>query len=194
MTDIGTGDNRAQLLRCALRLFVAYGYDGVGVQQIVEAAGVTKPTLYHYFGSKLGLLEAILSEQLEELHDGLKQAAVYRHDLPRTLNEVARAVFAFARAHPEPYRLHISLWFAPVESEAYQAVAKFHERQFSVMENVFREAAHDHGNMKGRHRAYAATFLGMLTNYVSLALNGYAKLDDPLVYRAVHQFMHGIFS
>jgi TetR/AcrR family transcriptional regulator len=48
--------------------------------------------------------------------------------------------------------------------------------------------------MKGRHRAYAATFLGMVNTYISLALNGYAKLDDDLVRKAVHQFMHGIFS
>lgn len=194
MTDAEAADNRAQLLNCALRLFVAYGYDGVGVQQIVEAAGVTKPTLYHYFGSKLGLLETIFREQLEELHDSLKQAAVYRHDLPRTLYETARVVFTFAKAHPEPYRLHLSLWFAPIESEAYQAVVRFHERQFTVMETLFREASKDHGNMKGRHRAYAATFLGMLNNYVSLALNGYTKLDEPLVHQSVHQFMHGIFS
>jgi TetR/AcrR family transcriptional regulator len=131
---------------------------------------------------------------LEELHDSLMRAAVYRHDLPQTLNEVALAVFAFAKAHPEPYRLHLSLWFAPVESGAYQAVIQFHQKQFAVMEKVFREASGDHGNMKGRHRAYAATFLGMLNNYVSLALNGYTKLDAPLVYQSVHQFMHGIFS
>ena len=42
-------DNRARLLDCAQDLFAARGYDAVGVQEIVEAAGVTKPTLYHYF-------------------------------------------------------------------------------------------------------------------------------------------------
>jgi hypothetical protein len=48
--------------------------------------------------------------------------------------------------------------------------------------------------MKGRQRAYAASFLGMLNTYVMLALNGYTELDDNLVYSTVHQFMHGIFS
>ena len=28
------------------------GYDAVGVQEIVDTAGITKPTLYYYFGSK----------------------------------------------------------------------------------------------------------------------------------------------
>ena len=52
----------------------------------------------------------------------------------------------------------------------------------------------DHGNMKGRQRAYAATFLGLINTYASLGLNGYAELNQALVNNAVHQFMHGIFS
>ena len=48
--------------------------------------------------------------------------------------------------------------------------------------------------MRGRHKAYAATFLGMINTYIGLWLNGYATLDDQLVYQAVHQFQHGIYS
>src|SRR5215211_7966667 len=58
--------NRALILDRALGLFAARGYDAVGVQEIVEAAGVTKPTLYHYFGSKRGLLEALVAEHAGE--------------------------------------------------------------------------------------------------------------------------------
>jgi len=43
-----------RLLDTALDLFSRRGYEGTGVQQIVTTAGVTKPTLYHYFGSKIG--------------------------------------------------------------------------------------------------------------------------------------------
>ena len=41
--------------------FYEKGYDAIGVQEIADAAGVTKPTLYHYFGSKYGLLQAVIS-------------------------------------------------------------------------------------------------------------------------------------
>ena len=46
-------DNKKLLLDAALDLFYAKGYDAVGVQEIVDRAGVTKPTLYYYFGSKI---------------------------------------------------------------------------------------------------------------------------------------------
>ena len=52
-------DNREAILSEALHLFYVRGYDAVGVQEIVDAAGVTKPTLYYYFGSKKGLLETL---------------------------------------------------------------------------------------------------------------------------------------
>jgi TetR/AcrR family transcriptional regulator len=194
MTPAPPEDARAELLACALRLFASFGYDAVGVQQIVEAAGVTKPTLYHYFGSKLGLLKTLLGENLEELQGSIDRAAVYRHDLPETLYRVAAAVFHFARSRPMVYRLHLALWFAPPQSEACQAAVEHHQRQYATMESLFRAAAGDHGNMKGRSQAYAVTFLGMLNNYISLALNGYTDLNDTLARRSVRQFMHGIFS
>lgn len=37
-------DNKEKILQCALELFYARGYDAVGVQEIAETAGVTKPT------------------------------------------------------------------------------------------------------------------------------------------------------
>lgn len=187
-------DKRTELLNCALRLFVAYGYDATGVQQIVEGAGVTKPTLYHYFGSKVGLLETLLAERLGHFHDALQQAAHYEHDLPRTLTELTRATFSFARSSPDVYRLHLSLWFAPTQSDSYKTALPFHERQFAIIEKMFRLAARDHTSMKGRHQTYAATFLGMLNNYVALALNHYTALNETLVRQSVHQFMHGIYS
>ena len=47
-------NNKTLLMECAKELFYAKGYDAVGVQEIVERAGLTKPTLYYYFGSKIG--------------------------------------------------------------------------------------------------------------------------------------------
>ena len=38
-------DNRERILQCALELFYAKGYDAVGVQEIAQKAGITKPTI-----------------------------------------------------------------------------------------------------------------------------------------------------
>ncbi|MBN1218069.1 MAG: TetR/AcrR family transcriptional regulator [Anaerolineae bacterium] len=187
-------DNRSRILSRALELFASYGYDAVGVQRVVEAAHVTKPTLYYYFGSKKGLLNALLETYFSELFQVVENAVVYNRDLPLTLNKVTTAYFNFSRQNPVFYHMQLSMWFAPSHSEAFKAVSGFNEKQQNLLENLFIEAARQHGNMKGRHQAYAATFLGMVNTYIGLSLNGYTELNEQLVYKAVHQFMHGIFS
>jgi AcrR family transcriptional regulator len=187
-------DNRALLLRCALELIAQRGYDGVGVQEIVDAAGVTKPTLYHYFGSKLGVLQALLDDHSGRLNRAVQEAAAYSHDLTLTLTRVVKAFFTFAKQDPTYYRMQLALWFAPTQSDAFKVVSAFNEQQYKIVERLFAEATEDHGNMRGRQQAYATTFIGLINTYVGLWLNGYTMLDDELVYRAVHQFEHGIYS
>ena len=187
-------DNRELLLARALDLWSERGYDAVGVQEIVESAGITKPTLYHYFGSKRGLLDALIADRSAPLRDSVAGAADYRHDLVRTLESVVRAYFDFAQKQPAFYRMLLAFWFAPAQSDEHQAIVSQNIGQHEILERLFEAAADDHGNMRGRQRAFAATFLGMINTYVGLALNGYARLDDQLVYQAVHQFQHGIYT
>ncbi len=187
-------DNRGTILERALILFSERGYDAVGVQEICDAAGITKPTLYHYFGSKRGLLEAILEQSFSALRNRLTIAADYRGDLPLTLQTIAETYFSFAGEFPIFYRLQLALWFAPQESEGFKAVSMQNRFQHEMIEKVFLDAVLQHGNMRGRHQAYALTFLGMLNTYIGLGLNGLATLDVELARQAVRQFQYGIYS
>ncbi|HWK82052.1 MAG TPA: TetR/AcrR family transcriptional regulator, partial [Thermomicrobiales bacterium] len=83
----------------ALALFADRGYNGVGVEELATAAGVTKPTLYHYFGSKQGVLEALLREQFDPFLDDLATAATYEGDLQHSLSRIIRTVFDFGTAN-----------------------------------------------------------------------------------------------
>jgi len=187
-------DNRSRILDCALRLFASRGYDAVGVQEIVDAAGITKPTLYHYFGSKQGLLDALLEEYFGQLNASIREAAVYSGDLSLTLAKIVTAFFHFANQHPTFYRLELALWFTPPDSTPHQAVARWNQDQYETVEGLFQQAAVDHGNMRGRHRAYAVSLIGAINSYIALGLNGYTKLDEPLIVQALHQFQYGIYS
>ena len=187
-------DNRAKLLLVATRLFARHGYEAVGVQQIVEGAGVTKPTLYHYFGSKRGLLDALLADGFADFFGALDNAALYSRNLLDPLTAYANTYFAFAARYRDLYRLQLALWFAPPQSEAFAAIVPYSERQQRFFEEFFARAARDHGNMVGRQRAYALTFLGLLNTYAALLLNDRLQPDAALTRHAVRQFMHGIFS
>jgi AcrR family transcriptional regulator len=59
---------RAELLRAGEHVFTEAAYDEVSIEQIAEAAGVSKNLLYHYFGGKRDLyLETIRAAVTEIL-------------------------------------------------------------------------------------------------------------------------------
>jgi AcrR family transcriptional regulator len=187
-------DNRANILACALDLFASRGYDAVGVQEIVDAAGITKPTLYHYFGSKQGLLKTLLELYFDELNQAIGEACIYQGDLPFTLRKITRAWFGFAQKNPTFYRLALALLFTPLHSEAYAVASTLHNRQYQLVGTVFDKAVVNHGNMRGRQTLYAATFVGQINSCIFLWLGQHLELDDALIERTVHQFEHGIYS
>jgi len=60
-----TRDTRSILLDAAATEFATNGLDGARMQAIVKRAGVNERMVYHYFGNKQGLYEAVLADQRE---------------------------------------------------------------------------------------------------------------------------------
>lgn len=54
-----------EFLRVAAALFYSKGYEPTSVQEIIRAVGVAKGTFYHYFDSKVALLEALVTRQVD---------------------------------------------------------------------------------------------------------------------------------
>jgi TetR/AcrR family transcriptional regulator len=105
------------IARVAARLFAAQGYDATSVREIVEEAGVAKPTLYYYFGSKEGLAKALVSVPLSNLVEQLRQIVTTEKDPVRCLEQILEAHFAFCREDPDRSRFLYALIFGPPGSE-----------------------------------------------------------------------------
>lgn len=58
-------DARERLIEATTRLLATRGAEETSTRAICEAAGVTQPTLYHHFGDKKGLIEAVVTEGFE---------------------------------------------------------------------------------------------------------------------------------
>jgi AcrR family transcriptional regulator len=63
--------NRAKVLATARRLFAARGVEKVTIAQIARAAGVGKGTVFHRFGSRAGLVRALLDERERDLQEAI---------------------------------------------------------------------------------------------------------------------------
>lgn len=64
---------RADIVDCARKLFYEHGYDGTSFTQIVDATGLFRGNLYHYFKTKDDILEAVVERYLEDYRALLKQ-------------------------------------------------------------------------------------------------------------------------
>ena len=58
---------RAALVRAARDLFSERGYGGVGTNEVVERAGVTRGAMYHHFSEKKDLFRAVYEQTEQEL-------------------------------------------------------------------------------------------------------------------------------
>lgn len=178
----------------ALELFSRKGFESVGVNEIVEKAEITKPSLYYYFGSKEGLLISIVETQGEELLRIIRNASEYRHDLVMNLRSLFDGVVDFACAHRAFFRLLLRLFASAPETPGYETGFALRSNVIDLSTDLFVRASSDHGNMRQREKIYAETFWGLLETYSKLAMNGEINLDPPVRHRVVHQYMHGIFS
>jgi len=84
------GSARERLLTAADKLFYAEGVHVVGVDRIVEQAGVTKASLYNTFGSKDELVRAYLDQHMRQRQERIARILTAK-DTPR---ERIVAIFA----------------------------------------------------------------------------------------------------
>ena len=109
----GEEGSAAHIARVAARLFAAEGYDATPVRKIVEAAGVTKPTLYYHFGSKAGLARALLTDPLDALVAAMRQTLDEQPDPIAALGDLIERNLAFSRDEPDRARFLYALIFGP---------------------------------------------------------------------------------
>jgi AcrR family transcriptional regulator len=89
-----------RILEVAAALFYAEGIGAIGVDRVVEESGVSKPTLYAQFGSKAGLIAAVLDRRREQRQQAIGAYLADAVDPPAS--QVLRLFDWFAIGHAEP--------------------------------------------------------------------------------------------
>ncbi|MCA9877381.1 MAG: TetR/AcrR family transcriptional regulator [Thermomicrobiales bacterium] len=83
---------RERVVRKARELFLAQGYAAVSMQQIADAVGVNKATLYHYFRDKQALFIAVMVEQGKQMNTAVGAALAAGSSLPEKLQSVTQTI------------------------------------------------------------------------------------------------------
>jgi AcrR family transcriptional regulator len=104
-TRLPAARRRRQLLEVAMRVFAERGYHDASMNDIAEAAGVTKPVLYQHFTSKRELFTELLADVGRDLQDTITKA-VAAADGPRQMVELGFAgYFNYVSRHRDAFKL-----------------------------------------------------------------------------------------
>jgi AcrR family transcriptional regulator len=95
---------REKVLEAGRELFGERGYHATSIAEIGERAGIAKSVLYHYFGSKAGLYEAIVEAETHELITRVAAAVPADSAEPR-LRAGVDAYLRFLAERPASWRL-----------------------------------------------------------------------------------------
>jgi AcrR family transcriptional regulator len=95
---------RRTILDATEALMVESGGDAFSIRELTQRCGYSAPTVYHYFGDKDGLIDALLEDRfarLLEALEGVGQSA----DPAENLRQMSLAFMGFGHANPTFYRL-----------------------------------------------------------------------------------------
>jgi AcrR family transcriptional regulator len=96
---------REQILQAAVRVFAAQGYEAARVGDIAKEAGVAYGLVYHYYGSKDAVLEAVFHEQWGRLLAAVALADETGETAAEQLQLVVKIVLRAWRDDPDLVRL-----------------------------------------------------------------------------------------
>lgn len=130
------GGSAAHIARVAARLFAAEGFDATPVRKIVEAAGVTKPTLYYYFGSKAGLARALLTDPLNALIASMRRTLDTEAEPVAALEAMIELNLAFSRDEPDRARFLYALFFGPLAAGIAEEIGRIIESLDSLWDEL----------------------------------------------------------
>lgn len=182
------------ILNTAVTLFAKKGFDGVGVQEICTESKITKPTLYYYFGSKNGLLSAIIEEKGFEFFKILQRSAEYKHDFIGSLTKILENTIQFAIENPDFYRFQCSLNAACFESEAGKIYEPFSCKIQTIFSDFFQNSSNEIGNMKGKELLFSKIFFQTSQAVALEVIQNRLKNTDNMIFSVIHSFVYGVVA
>jgi AcrR family transcriptional regulator len=168
---------RAALVAAARPLFAQRGYAGVGAEEIVQAAGVTRGALYHHFGGKPGLLEAVYRQIEKELTEEILEGAVGGSD-PLEAMRFAIGVFMDASIEPDVQRIVLLDAPAVLGWERWREIAA--DYGLGLIETSLRSAIEAGQIPEQPVKPLAHLLMGALDEAAMLV----ARAEDPTVAKA----------
>ncbi|MGA7722469.1 MAG: TetR/AcrR family transcriptional regulator [Ignavibacteriaceae bacterium] len=129
---------RENILNSALKLFAEKGFNGTSINDIANAANISKGLAYNYFESKQKLIEAIFEELMKEGEKFIEIMDTV-DDPYEKLRLIIEATFKYYEENEERWKLYTAFIFQPAMFEEGKKMSNyFNEKYLHVMEDIAR--------------------------------------------------------
>jgi AcrR family transcriptional regulator len=184
---------RDEILDVAERLIRTRGYDAMSIQSVQDDLGCSRGALYHYFGSKEAILEAVIERMTAAAMEILTPIAA---DPGLSATEKLQTLFASAgswkSARSDLLLPLIRTWYVPGNDVArVRAEATAYEQFRPLMAVILRQGVAE-GTMNLSSADHAAVILTALFAGSTDAIRRLLidRLDGRVPYEEVERFIH----
>jgi AcrR family transcriptional regulator len=125
------------MLQAAGRAFAARGFHAASMDAIAADAGVTKPMLYRYFGSKEQLYADYVRATGDELVDRIRAPETRDQPPDVRLRAGLRAFLSYVAAHRSGWAVLHSETTAPTDVAIAREVAELRQRIIHILTALF---------------------------------------------------------
>ncbi|WP_406649538.1 TetR family transcriptional regulator C-terminal domain-containing protein [Aliisedimentitalea scapharcae] len=183
--------NRAAILEAALDVFSANGFRGSTVDQIANAAGLSKPNLLYYFPSKEAIFTELLSQLLDTWLDPLRELDAAGDPMEEILAYVQRKL-QLSRDFPRESRLYANeiVQGAPRMIEVLSTdLRTLVDEKVTVLETWMRE-----GKIARTHPKHLLFSVWSLTqHYADFDVQVRALMADEDPFDGAADFLEGLY-
>jgi AcrR family transcriptional regulator len=130
---------RVAVLRSAAELFNSKGYAATTVREIVEAAGVTKPVLYYYFGNKEGVFLELLNSPVERLRALLHECEKGEGMASERVLAMFDRMFVLFCENMQAARLIFSIYYGPSQGAPSVDLEWYHKEIMRTLHRLVEE-------------------------------------------------------
>jgi len=127
---------RTRLLNAAVRVFDRKGYAAASVREVAEMAGVTKPAVYYHFGSKEGLLLAILDQAMRDVDAALERAVLRDGTARSRILALCEDTYGLFGQHVPIARVAHAVFLGPPDGAPAFDVTVFERRFRDALERI----------------------------------------------------------
>lgn len=175
----GESESRQQILDAALGLFAQKGYAATTVREILDAAGVTAPSLYYHFGNKEGLYIELMQTHCARLDSVLALHTHTSESAKHRLKDLVDKIFFHVIEDRNFFRLMFTIYYGPSQGAPYCDFISYHVKFHAAIKKIIEQGIASREFQPGN----AGHMTWMVRGVVQLAMEEQIKDDREKIDR-----------